>query len=65
MVKSIKVSDEEYEKIVEARKELAKRGVQGLPIKPEEVVDLGDLTLGAIVALGALALIYLLSEKQG
>lgn len=64
MVKTIKVSDEEYKMIKNARKELARRGYQKLPIEPEEAIDVGDFTLGAIVALGALALIHLLTKEE-
>ena len=31
----------------------------GLPLEPEEEIDLGSFTIGAIAALGALALIHL------
>lgn len=64
MVKTIKVSDEEYERIIKARRELAKKGYEKLPIEPEKAINLGDFTLGAIVALGALALLYLLTQGE-
>lgn len=62
MPKTIRVSEGEYDKIIEARKELAKHGYARLPIEPEKELDLGSFTIGAIAALGALALIYLLSK---
>ena len=62
MPKTIRVSDEEYEKINEARQELAKYGHNRLPQETKQDIDLGSFTLGAIAALGALALIYLLSK---
>jgi len=65
MGKTIRVSKEEYQKIVDARKELARHGYEKLPINPEEELDIGSFTLGAVVALGALALIYLLSKGNG
>lgn len=63
MVKTIRVSDKEYNKIVEARKELVKRGARALPDDVEKEVDADSFTLGAIVAIGALALLYLLSRN--
>lgn len=62
MPKTIRVTEEEYQKIIEARKELARHGYAKLPINPEEEIDLGSFTIGAIAALGAIALIYLLSK---
>ena len=63
MVKTIRVSDDEYDKIVKARKELARRGYGRLPDDVEKEVDVGSFTFGAIVAIGALALLYLLSKN--
>lgn len=65
MVKTIRVSDEEYNKIIQARQELAKHGYNRLPQETKDDHDMGSFTLGAIVALGALALIYLLSKENG
>ena len=66
MTKTIRVSDEEYEKITEARQELAKYGYDRLPPEAKKGIDLGSFTLGAIAALGALALIHLLTlENEG
>jgi len=64
VVKTIKVSDEEYQRITKAREELSKKGYGKLPLDPEKAIDLGDFTLGAIAALGALALLYLLTRKE-
>jgi hypothetical protein len=44
--------------------ELAKHGYAGLPLEPEEEIDLGSFTIGAIAALGALALIHLLTKDK-
>lgn len=63
MGKTIRVSDEEYQKIIDARKELAKYGYKDLPVSPDEELDLGSFTIGAIAGLGALALIYLLTKE--
>ena len=64
MAKTIKVSDGEYSKIVEARKQLARKGLEKVDsIIPEEELDIGSFTLGAIAALGALALIYFLTRE--
>jgi len=66
MVKTIRVTDEEYQKIIEARKELARLGYGKLQsIEPERELDMDSFTLGAIAALGALALIYLLTKGNG
>ena len=65
MPKTIRVSEDEYGKIIEAKKELAKYGYAKLPLETEEELDLGSFTIGAIAALGALALIYLLSKGNG
>lgn len=65
MTKTIRVSDEEYEKIIEARQELAKYGYNRLPQEAKKDIDLSSFTLGAITALGALALIYLLTKENG
>lgn len=62
--KTIKVSDEEYGMIVNARSELANRGLRSLdalPIKKDQrPANIESFALGAIVGLGAAALIALL-----
>lgn len=63
MAKTIRVSDEEYNKIIQARKELAKHGYKDLIFNPGEELDLGSFTIGAIAGLGALALIYMLTKE--
>ena len=63
MAKTIRVSDEEYAKIIQARKELAKHGYKDLPVNPEDELDISSFTIGAIAGLGALALIYLLTKE--
>jgi|GEM_PF-4157600 tetrahydromethanopterin S-methyltransferase subunit B len=62
--KSIKVSDEEYQMIQKARTELANRGLRSLDghpqVKNNAPSDLTNFALGAIVGLGAAALLALL-----
>ncbi len=65
MPKTIRVNEDEYNKIIEARKELAKHGYAGLPVDPDDEIDLGSFTIGAIAALGAIALIRLLTKGNG
>ena len=63
MVKTIRVSDDEYGKIVKAREELAKKGYAGLYDDVEKEVNIKSFTLGAIVGIGALAILHLLSKN--
>lgn len=65
MTKTIRLSKDEYDKIIKAKEELAKYGYNKLPEETKESIDLGSFTLGAIAALGALALIYLLAKGNG
>ena len=62
--KTIKVSDNEYNMIVRARTELANRGLRSLDDHPQvrnnAPSDLQNFALGAIVGLGAAALLALL-----
>ena len=64
--KSIKVSDGEYNMIVKARSELAKRGLRSLDDHPQirnnAPSNLESFALGAIVGLGAAALLSILLE---
>ena len=60
----VKVSEEEYQLLNKARQELLKKGSDRLPSELKTEIEehdrLGDLALGAIIGLGALALIALL-----
>ena len=60
----VKLSEEEYQLLQEAKRELARRGTKSLPEgvkeKIEQQYSLADFALGAIVGLGALALIVAL-----
>lgn len=58
----VKLSEEEYQLLQKAKMELARSGTKSLPPKVKEDaeegnVSLADLALGAIVGLGAIALI--------
>ena len=54
--KTIKVSEEEYRKIQEARQALALKGFQNLP-PAAQPHNPGDFAIGAIVAIGSLLLL--------
>ena len=61
----VKVSEEEYQLLQKARMELTRSGTNSLPEKvkkdaEEGNVSLADFALGAIVGLGAVALIVAL-----
>jgi hypothetical protein len=60
--KTIKVSDEEYQRILEARNMLAQKGYSNLPLPEEQ--KRAEFTQGAIVGLGLAALIYLLTKEK-
>ncbi len=69
---TIKVSKKEWEMLQKARGELARRGYKDIEDELEDDVEpddlgafLGGLALGAIAALGAAALITLLSKGKG
>ena len=64
MTKTIRLSDEQYEKVIEAKTELAKKGYDRLPddVK-KEVEDVGFFTLGAIASLGASALLEIIGRQ--
>ena len=58
----VKLSEEEYQLLQKAKRELARSGTKSLPQKvieeaKEGDVSLADLALGAIVGLGAIALV--------
>jgi hypothetical protein len=58
----VKLSEEEYQLLQKAKRELARSGTGSLPEKVKQEanegnVSLADFALGAIVGLGALALI--------
>jgi len=61
----VKLSEEEYQLLQKAKRELARSGTKSLPKKVKEEVEqsnfsLADFALGAIVGLGALALLVAL-----
>jgi hypothetical protein len=64
----VKLSEEEYQLLQKAKRELARSGTGSLPEKvkkeaEEGHVSLADFALGAIVGLGALALIAALLKE--
>jgi len=68
----VKLSEEEYQLLQKARNELAQSGTRSLPERVKEDaekrnISLADFALGAIVGLGALALLAVLfgdSEEE-
>lgn len=66
--KSIKVTDEEYKMIEQARRELANRGLNALDNtkipKNSRPSNLETFAIGAIVGLGIAALLALLAESD-
>lgn len=58
--KTMRLSQEEWRKIEEARGLLLKKGYGNLPFQAEP----DEFTKGAIVGLGIAALIYLLSKER-
>ena len=60
----VKLSEEEYQLLQKAKKELARSGTKSLPKPVRKEIDegnrLGDFALGAIVGVGALLLIVAL-----
>jgi hypothetical protein len=57
---TVKVSEDEYKKLTEAREILARKGMESLPFKPQSQIS--DFALGAIVAIGALLIIRELTK---
>jgi hypothetical protein len=60
----VKLSEEEYQLLQDAKKALIKNGTNGLPKEVNERINqdnrLADFALGAIVGVGAVALLALL-----
>ncbi len=62
---TIKVTDNEYNLIVEARKKLALEGLNKLPQRVNnDLNDVEKFTLGAIVGIGALLLLDELTRRR-
>lgn len=55
----IRLSEEEYQKLTEARNMLAHKGFERLPVQPPN----DDFARGAVVGLGLALLLYLLSKE--
>ena len=75
--KTIKVSEREWELLQKARKEIERKGYSGLEEDLEDYIDedeereeddfgkfVAGLALGAVAAVGAAALIKMLSDKE-
>ena len=65
----VKLSEEEYQLLQKAKKELTRSGTRSLPPEvkkgaEDENVSLADFALGAIVGLGALALLVALFKDS-
>ena len=66
--RTIKVSEEEYERLKAAQRELEARNRAELARAPggsqQKGLDLGTLALGAVAGLGALALLEWLTQSE-
>ena len=67
-MKTVKIPSGEYNKIIEARKLLVIKGLDGLKPESQELiqqqVNFEKFTLGVIIGIGATLLIQALSEKN-
>lgn len=63
---TVKLSEEEYELLQQARAELRKKGIQGAGIEDDKELasQWQDFALGAIVGIGAYLLYKSLTEKK-
>jgi len=63
---TVKVSEQEYELIQQARDELRRKGLNDAGITDQEVkeFDWGSLALGAIVGIGAYVLLRQVLNKK-
>ena len=64
----VKLSDEEYELLQKAKRELARSGTKSLPKDVREKIEqrhpLADFALGAIVGVGAIVLLAALLDDS-
>ena len=64
----VKLSDEEYQLLQDAKKALVKNGTNKLPTEVNQKINqdncLADFALGAIVGVGAVAILALLLESS-
>jgi len=65
----VKLSDEEYQLLQDAKKALIKNGTKGLPKPARKTIEednrLADFALGAIVGVGAVVLLAALVASSG
>ena len=65
--KMIRIPEDEYDDLVKAKREVLRKGLEGLPaevVEDEEGDEAPDFTMGLLVGLGAAALVYLLTHKN-
>lgn len=62
--RTIKVSEEEWKLINEAKSALVQQGYSGLPKQVQEEYEVDEYTKGAIVGLAIAALLYLLAKER-
>lgn len=65
----VKLSDEEYQLLQQAKRTLIQNGTNGLPSQARERINqedrLADFALGAIVGVGAIVLLAVLLGSSG
>ncbi len=61
---TIKVSEEQYNLIVKARKKLAREGINKLPKEIKDTKDIEKLNLGTICGIGASLITKKLQDKN-
>jgi len=72
--KMVRIPEDEYDALVEARRELMRKGLDRLPREvledddedneDDEDEEEGNFTMGVLVGLGAAALVYLLTKNK-
>lgn len=68
--KMVRIPEDEYDALLEARRELMRKGLDRLPREvleddeEDEDEEDGNFTMGLLVGLGAAALVYLLTKNK-
>ncbi len=71
--KMVRIPEDEYDALLEARRELMRKGLDRLPREvleddeadeEDEEEEDGNFTMGLLVGLGAAALVYLLTKNK-